>query len=167
MASFKQRESRQNVHLNARMLQNAGWSAVTVCNVSSRGLMVKCPAPPARGTFVEIRRGSFCVVGQVKWSHGLRFGLRSQDKIDATSLIEQRQEKRGNVERRSMASRATTAQSAMALARKDTSRQLGRLLEWSAIVAATIGGAALLVTEMHSALAEPLTQAQDALIARR
>lgn len=125
--------------------------------------MVKCPAPPVRGDFVEIRRGSFCVVGQVKWSHGFRFGLRSQDKIDATSLIEQRQEKPGNVERRSMARGATTTSSAMAPAGKDASRQLGRLLEWSAIVAAAIGGAALLAVEMHGALAGPLAQAQEAL----
>jgi len=41
--------------LKAQMRDDTRWRAVTICNVSSRGLMTKCSAPLAKGAYIELR----------------------------------------------------------------------------------------------------------------
>jgi hypothetical protein len=89
MASLKPRELRRTVILKAQMRVADGWRAVTICNVSSRGLMAKCSAPPAKGAYIELRHRGVHIVGRVAWSQGLRFGVRAQDNIDIASLLDQ------------------------------------------------------------------------------
>ena len=64
-----------------------GWHDIVICNVSSRGLMARTRAAPPRGSFIEIRHGSICIVGQVRWSAGARFGIRAQERIDIMGLL--------------------------------------------------------------------------------
>jgi hypothetical protein len=52
-------------------------------------MMIETATPPERGTYIEICRGSLTVIGRVAWSHGKRFGLRAQDKIDVDALLTQ------------------------------------------------------------------------------
>src|SRR3546814_10848303 len=67
------------------MRADDGWSDVTIYNVSSRGLMARLGSPPVKGSYVEIWHRNVCVVGQVRWAQGGRFGILSQDKIDISA----------------------------------------------------------------------------------
>lgn len=164
MGSQKQRETRQIVYLNARLRGDGGWANVTICNVSSRGLMGRCNDPPAKGEFVEIRRGTSCIVGHVRWSQGIRFGLRSQDRICVAALLEDRPEKASGAERR-VAERAADQPrtQASSIQRNEQSRQLARLIEWCVISATALAGAGLLVIQVKETLSRPLEQTQQAL----
>lgn len=84
----KKREERVKVLAKARMRHGAGWSDVCLVNLSSRGAGLQCAAPPGRGSFVEVRRGNnVVIVGQVAWSHGHRFGIRTQDVIWVPAVL--------------------------------------------------------------------------------
>lgn len=63
------------------------WSVLTLANLSTTGLMAKCPSPPQVGSEVEIRHRGVCIRGEVVWATRTRFGLRSFEPIDLTSLL--------------------------------------------------------------------------------
>lgn len=163
MGSHKHREARQVVCLNARMRRDDGWMDIAICNVSSRGLMARCPEPPVKGAFVEIRRGSCCVIGHVRWSGGVRFGIRSQDEINVTTLVEERPEKRSAVERRVVVRSANSLGAPKRAVGYDQSRDFARLFEWCAISVAILVGAILLMSQVKLVLSQPLQQARHAL----
>jgi len=83
-----EREQRRLVHLTAQLRVNDDWCAAIICNVSSRGLMAKCANPPAKGATVEVRHHGMVILGEVIWSLGERFGLRSPTQIDLVALQE-------------------------------------------------------------------------------
>lgn len=62
------------------------WIEIAIGNVSATGLMAKCPAPPATGTEVEIRRRGMVIHGRVVWSTATRFGMESAEPIDVEEL---------------------------------------------------------------------------------
>jgi hypothetical protein len=166
MGSQKQRETRQVVFLNARLRTDEGWSDVTICNLSARGLMAKCAKPPPKGAFVEVRRGGSCIVGQVRWSHGLRFGLRSQDRIDTAALHEDPKRTGRRYERRETErppQRKPTRPPALV---EERSRNLARYLDWAALAAAGIVAAGFLFQTASSTLSAPLQQTRSALTAQ-
>jgi hypothetical protein len=164
MGFLRTREQRRAILLKARLHGDEGWSDVTICNVSSRGLMVECPNPPSKGAFVELRRGACCIVGHVRWSRAGQFGLRSQDRIDLAALAADPQLSANRNDRRSMArERAVQAQPVPIEAKAEHSRQIARALNW--IVMAVVGvAAALLVAQAAlSVLGDPLRQVRVAL----
>jgi hypothetical protein len=59
------REERRTIFLKARLRTDAGWSAVSIGNISLRGLMFRAQTPPPRGSFIEIRHRSTTIVGRV------------------------------------------------------------------------------------------------------
>ncbi|WP_345167006.1 PilZ domain-containing protein [Sphingomonas daechungensis] len=73
--------------IRARMRSSSAWHDVCILNVSLHGLGVQSAEPPARGTYVEIRRGRQTIVARVAWNKGHRAGLRSQDPIFLTALL--------------------------------------------------------------------------------
>ena len=75
------REERQKVMIKARMRSGVSWRDVCILNLSVHGVGIQAAEPPARGTYVEIRRGSQVIVARVAWAKGHRAGLRSQDAI--------------------------------------------------------------------------------------
>ena len=83
----KQREPRQKVILSARLRQAQGWSDGNILNVSSRGLLLHASMPPARGSYLEIRRGQCVIVGRVVWVDAGRFGVFTQDRLPIDALI--------------------------------------------------------------------------------
>src|SRR3546814_12398382 len=87
MTALRSREKRAAACIKARMRADDGWSDVTIYNVSSRGLMARLGSPPVKGSYVEIWHRNVCVVGQVRWAQGGRFGILSQDKIDISALL--------------------------------------------------------------------------------
>ncbi len=164
MGSLKEREMRQTVHLKARLHWDAGWFDATIRNVSTRGLMMETLDPPPKGTFVEIRRGSCCIIGQVRWVHGARFGIRSQDRINARALMEEPQGKPQSGDRRAEPRDTAAPRPQVTTAsRHEQSRQLSRLIEWSALGIAVLIGAAVLTSQVSAILSRPLEQVRLAL----
>jgi hypothetical protein len=82
------RDQRRLVHLNGQLLAGDAWRAVTICNVSPRGLMGKCAKPPETGEPVEVRHHAFTLTGQVTWSQGDRFGVICDTPIDVAALLD-------------------------------------------------------------------------------
>jgi hypothetical protein len=165
MASPKSREQRQIVFLQARLRGDDGWSDVTICNLSSRGLMVKCASPPHKGDFVEIHRGACCIVGHVRWSSGSRFGLRSQDDIDTYAIGQDQPGSARGAERRAAAHRraAKPGPRRSIVAQEERSRQVGRVLEWVMIGSAIACVGGLLALQVGSVLTRPLHDARVAM----
>ena len=73
--------------ITARMRHGNAWSDASILNISSRGLLLHCATPPARGTYVEVRRGAHIIVGRVVWAKADRFGVRAQDRLIIDSLV--------------------------------------------------------------------------------
>lgn len=82
MGRSKTRAVRKVALIKARMRAGEDWIEIAVANVSATGLMAKCPAPPARGADVEIRRRGAVITGRVVWSTATRFGMESTGPID-------------------------------------------------------------------------------------
>lgn len=147
------------------MRVGASWSDVRIRNMSSRGLLVEAASPPARGTYVEIRRGTRVIVARSVWVGDDRCGLRTQDRLsidefnnESTDVGAQMVDSAladSGVERRSP-SRAITTQ-------HDQSRMLSRIGEFAAI--ASIGGflAYLAAATLQETFARPLSVATTAI----
>ena len=84
---MKPREPRQKLLIRARMRSDSGWADACILNVSSRGMLVQAPKVPAPGSYIEIHRGSYCVVARVAWNSHHRFGVRSQDVLVIGRLL--------------------------------------------------------------------------------
>lgn len=89
-AGLKQREPRVPVLIGARMRASVCWADVSICNVSTRGMMLKADPPPPRGTYIEIARGPLRITARVVWADGLRCGLQTRENIDLAALTKGR-----------------------------------------------------------------------------
>lgn len=68
----------------------AAWADTSIVNVSNRGMGLQTLRAPAPGSYIEIRKGPVCIVAQVVWTHGQRFGVRTQDDVDLGALSAKR-----------------------------------------------------------------------------
>ena len=82
------REPRRKVLIDARLRQDCGWSEARILNISRGGLMARAPRTPARGSYVEISRGSYRIVARVVWVRDNEFGARAQDAIAIDAMAE-------------------------------------------------------------------------------
>lgn len=87
MAVLPIREQRKITFTKAYMAQGEGWVDVTIANISSSGMMVKCGDVPQRGASVTIRRRAAGVTGTVQWVSGRRFGLKADHPIDLAAFL--------------------------------------------------------------------------------
>lgn len=156
------------VVLRARMRGSAGWSDVTICNVSSRGLMARCAAPPPKGDFIEIRHRSVCIIGQVRWSQNSRFGIRTQDRVEISALLAQASVPVTANERRTAPRKAEpAARRPDSTEAAEASRRFARMFDWSAMGAILVAGGIVLADMAGTALREPLADARHALAGGR
>ena len=81
---MKPRENRQKVMIKARMLSGASWHDICILNCSLHGLGIQAPQSPARGSYVEIRRGRQTIVARVAWSKGHRAGVKFDTPLKTT-----------------------------------------------------------------------------------
>ena len=149
--------------IKARMRSGVSWHDVCILNLSVHGVGIQAAEPPARGTYVEIRRGSQMIVARVAWAKGHRAGLRSQDAIFINAIVNDigsaasapRVIGGTPIDRRS-APRAVSQ-------RHDSSRLVGRAMEFACfgLVAAVLALTAF--GSVEQALANPLSQISDAL----
>lgn len=165
--SQRPREPRRLVHRPARMRVDGEWCDITICNVSSRGFMGKCASPPPRGTYIEVRHRSLCIVARVMWSRDMRFGVRAQDKIDIANLLsgeparsfspgEERRSARRD--RSSPSIRQPGAQAAA-----EASRRFARVFEWVTLSLAIAVAAGLVFQMVTTSLSKPMQDARGAM----
>ena len=172
MALLRARETRRKVQLSARLRDDRGWSDVTICDVSERGLSLRSSSAPAKGAFVEVRRGQVCVVGQIRWSHGARCGLRAQDRVPVTTILApgaDADEPTGARATAQQCERRTASRPRQALPadRAAASRRAGRLLDWTSVALAGVLAAAVVGELALTALARPADRIGAALAAAR
>jgi hypothetical protein len=167
MSAYRAREPRQPVKIGARLKSGLGWSDVVLRNVSARGVMGECTAPPARGDYVELRCGPSVIVARVAWSGDDRFGARAQDRIELGDLITcaegrppQGTERRRHDRPIKAAQRAPTL-----VERSFASARFGRAFEFFSLILAGTALATLLVGTTHNALARPVAKASRAMAA--
>jgi hypothetical protein len=112
---------RKQVYVLARMRSGAVWSDILIKSMSGRGLSAEAANPPTPLTYVEIRRGTQTVVGRVIWVEDSRFGVGSQDDIDADAIV--------NEPRLATRPKASSAADAVhADRRRDPTREVARQL---------------------------------------
>jgi hypothetical protein len=162
MSSLKPREERRKTFLRARLRSDAGWSDVTIGNVSSRGMLLHCASGLRRNAFIELRHRGACIVGRIVCSHGMKCGVRTQDAIDVPALLAQAPAKaaRRGLERRASPPRAAPRSPAEAAA---ASRRFARAFEWTIMVTAGVTGSGFVAQSAWAALHAPVAQVTMAL----
>lgn len=164
MSFHQSREQRTPVRIPARLKSDAGWGDAQICNVSSRGLMAKHTPPPPLGSYVEICRGSFSVVGRVRWIATDRFGVQAVELIDLDKLKDARSREASTLKERRRRIRVVEPTRPLNIAEQSAAaRRLGRTFEFVVLVAAVALGSVTLAGAVASTLAAPLDQVQGAL----
>ena len=155
---MKAREERQKVMVRARMRSGASWDDVCIVNLSLHGVGIQAAKPPARGTYVEIRRGSNVIVARVAWTKGHRAGLRSQDAIFIHAVLREQPANPPTVEKveRRKMPRAPVL-------RHEDSRLAARAMEFACLTIVACALAVGAFGAVEGALARPLSQISDAL----
>ncbi len=166
------REPRRKVLAHARMRSGGVWEDVCICNVSSRGLLLRTESPPAPGTYVEIRRMSQIIVGRSVWRRGQDFGVRTQDVVDVNAILTD-SESPGTgrpmsgmphqEERRSDPQRQTAGDLAWQLER---SRRLSSAFQFLIIAAVGLAAAGFAAAMVYELLSRPLDAVQVHLAGR-
>lgn len=126
--------------------------------------MAACAAPPPRGTYVEVRRGTYVVVGRVVWSSNDGFGLFAQDTIVLSALTASAtaaaQKERRLEPRKPGGTKANQKDVAEVGAE---SARFARAFDFLAVAAVVITGALLLTETVWDILAAPLQEAGKAM----
>lgn len=110
-----------------------------------------------------------CVIGRVVWSHGTRYGVRTQDRVDLAALTAGASgDARNSGEERRIALRGSVRTQATKSAEKaDASRRLARAFEWSIVVAGVISGAVALSNVVSETFNAPIPEIEQALSSAR
>lgn len=157
---MKKREKRQETFLDARVNVDGRWQDGLIRNVSRRGVMVQCEIPPPRGSYVEIRRGRYAIIGHVRWNGEHAFGTQAQDPIDIEVLSDDELNKSpAFVERRSECRCEKSPRKANIL----DEQHKGRVLQWSVIAGFGVVLSLALAQVVQQALTEPLDAIKLAL----
>lgn len=83
------REPRKTVKISAQMRVNTSSQRVMICNVSSRGMMLRSSRPPPQGSYVELIRPGVATVARVMWSGERSFGVQTREKLDVAAMTRQ------------------------------------------------------------------------------
>lgn len=165
MRPLKPREDRRPVSVPARLRSETGWSDVTIGNVSSRGMMLRCVAPPPQRAYIEVRHQGVCIVGQIVWISGARCGVRTQDMVDVAGLLSQGGRRSPQpVNDRRAASRPVEARRQRSPEEgAEASRRFARLFDFAVVAAAVTGAAVVAAGLMFDIFRAPLLRTADTL----
>lgn len=165
MSAHRAREPRKPVRIGARLKSGRGWSDVVLRNVSARGVMGQCPAPPERGDYVEVRCGSYVIVARVAWASADAFGARTQDLIALPDLIASSEGREAAAkERRKKTRPVKLVQRPKSLEEQSfASARFGRAFEFASLILAGAALAAVLGGAAHDAIAKPAEKISQAL----
>ena len=160
---MREREERRKVWLQARMHSDAGWSDVTVRNISKRGMEISAHQPITPGSYIEICRAPYTIVARIMWAAGDRLGARSQDPIDVNGLVAVatgEQPGRGKIGHIVDAPQTHERRSAARAGRSETVSSRLQFVTLAAVVAVA---AFLIATQVSARLAAPLEKIRSAL----
>lgn len=166
MSFLRARERRVQVSIKARVRSEIGWGDSQICNVSSRGMMVRHIPPPPLGSYVEVCRGPFSIVGRVRWIAGDRFGLQALEDIDLGDLQNPQvkiPDPPAERRRRPRPLAAASPATADLAARLAGSQRLARRLQLAVVALAGPIMALILTTLAAETLAAPLDRVSLAL----
>jgi hypothetical protein len=164
MMSQRQREPRKPVRVPVRLKDDAGWCDAQIVNVSERGLMAMCAEPPPRGSYVEIRRGGYVMVGHVAWTADDRFGARVRERIVLDDLL--RPVVPGRTSQRPGAEcevRVRTPRAPTLEERAAASARFARAFDFAAVAIAASVMAVLATTVVTAVFSEPLVKVERVL----
>lgn len=160
MSGFKKREERVPFCGAIRIRTDLGWGDAKIHNVSSRGVMGTCHSPPMRGTYIEIRRGRYVIVGRVAWSSDNRFGIRAQDTIAIGALRAAiASPKTGERRRRSREEIADRYSTSKLTEISAGSARFARAFDFGAITITVVACAIMIADTASDVLAGPLESA--------
>lgn len=162
LVALKYREPRLNVMISARMRAGASWNDACILNLSSRGMLVRAPAAPSRGSYLEIRRGHHVIVARVVWADADRFGVQTQDPIPTASLVRDL-EGPGPATAAAPAVVDRRAVPRSSASRHEVSRWRSRAMEFGTIAIVAGAGAMLVLGAVVEFFARPLAAAGSAL----
>jgi hypothetical protein len=149
----------------ARVRMGSSWSDACILNLSTRGMLVRAPKSPARGAYLEIRRGAYVIVARVIWSMPDRFGVQTQDPVPADGLIRDPEGSPPSAEPEEAGFRERRARSRPHEVRHEASRRKGRAMEFGVLIAFAALTAILIGDSIAGAFAVPLGLADAALAA--
>ena len=166
MKSMRPREPRTSVRISVRLASDDGWGDAEVRNVSSGGLMAVSSQPPRRGSYVELRRDSYSIVGRVVWSSGTSFGVQAQQKVSLPDLVRPRvrptaEGKERRAEAREPVRHAGSRKSPQEIA--DASARQARAFDFAILVATALAFAFLLADQAAGMLSAPLDEVERTL----
>lgn len=157
---MRRREQRHKVLLRARLKSGDGWHDACILDLSRRGAGLQAASAPARGSYVDIRRGLHVVVARVVWSRGHRFGIAAQDDLPIHAIANDRSPPTATAAVRGGDRRQLPRPPAE---RAESSRRFGQRLQFVLAIAAGMGAATIAGAEVRQALAAPLAKVGSAL----
>ena len=164
MGHLKPREPRTAVLLPAQINTGTGWGAVTICDVSARGLSLRATDPPPRGSFVELRHEGLSIVGQVRWTAGSKCGVQARERIALSALLGADAPVAAAVKRSAVLPNpllpAPYPAGSQAAARH---RRAGQALEWVSLVAVGLLAAGAIAVSVRATLVAPFEQVRAAM----
>lgn len=160
---LKPREARQSVVFTVRIRQDSGWTDACIRNISSRGLKLEMKSPPPKGSFIEIRRGSLVIVGQVRWSEPNCCGLRTQDRITVAQLQRAQAEAAAASKESGYSERRATVRVLTPEEIAERSRMKSALFQRVILIAAVVVGAIILATSMFDVMQKPMAKVAEKL----
>ena len=166
---MKPREPRRKVLIAARMRAGSAWGDVCVLNVSSRGVLAQAEVPPAKGTYIEVRRGSHVIVARVVWTEKHRFGICSQDLIGVDDFVagpEGPRSSRPSAQASGHVDSRTTTRRCASGERHEQSRAMGRSLEFCVLVGTSVALASVAFGLLRDAVANPVSKVSAVLALR-
>lgn len=168
MSFPRSREQRTPVTIKARVKSEHGWGDSQICNVSSRGMMVRHIPPPPLGSYVEICRGPFSVIGRVRWIADDRFGLQALEDIDFAGLQNPQRARTSTVSdrrRRQRPAIPSEVQVTDLVSKLESSQRVARRLQFGAILLGGVAMAFLAAQLAAAALVSPISRITSVLSA--
>lgn len=147
------------------MRTGATWTDACILNLSTRGMLLRSPANPRRGSYLELRRGPHVIVARVIWSRSDHFGVQTQDPLcpDRLMLDSQAPAMAAHPQGSARAERRSSPRPASE--KLDASRRRGRAIEFGALLLLCLLGSLFIGEGVATALSEPLRAVNAAFVA--
>ncbi len=148
-----------------RINVGTAWADACIHEVAPKSIVISSTAAMKVGSYVDVRRGTLIIIGRVGWVRDGRVGIRTQDPVSASALVNeprlaQRPTQAPAAERRGPARDRPALSPAM---QAERSRRISSALQFAALTAATGGGAYLLASQLYVALSVPFARISAAL----
>ena len=158
----KAREPRRDTVTPARVNSGGEWQDACILNISSSGMMLQAGKPPPRGHYLEVRRGSYVMIGRVVWSKDYYCGVQLQDPLKVDQIVaEVRSIRRAPADDGMLPERRRIPRPEVE--RHERSRWVSRAVEHGAFAIAGATAAVLVMQGVGAALAQPLQHVEAAL----